>query len=103
MRQPLDEYIKNWNFNINPVNPWRTSNLTAGALIAIAKSQESIANSAELMAKRHAELMADRNMYKRWYNEERTRVQKLQHQNAGLRGYITRQKKQMQAKEGRGV
>lgn len=52
-----------------------------------------IADACELMAKNHQELIADRDFYKKQSMCRLERTQNLDHQIAGLRGYITRLKK----------
>lgn len=51
-----------------------------------------IADASEAMAKNHVQLINDHDMYKRWYNEERDKVKKLNHQVRGLKAAITRLK-----------
>jgi len=52
-----------------------------------------IADAAELMAKDHQRAINDRDMYKRWYQDERARHTLTQRSNAALRGVITKMKK----------
>lgn len=50
------------------------------------------ADACELMAQNHAKLVAERDKYKRWHEENQEEVQQLQRTLAGLRGYITKLK-----------
>jgi len=52
-----------------------------------------IADALEKMTIRHDELIADRDRYKRWHEEDETQFRKLDHRIAGLRGYIKRLEK----------
>lgn len=56
---------------------------------------QRIADATEAMARRHAELMADLDMYKRMYKAAIERGDALERRNAGLRGYITRLKRRI--------
>ena len=69
-----------------------TSNKTIEISEINAGSFQRIADACELMAKNHAQLIADRDLYLRWYNLEREKVSRRDHQIAGLRGYIKRLK-----------
>lgn len=63
-----------------------TENVMAGSL-------QRIADASEKMASNFTQLQADRDLYKRWYEEGRTRISKLENVNRSLRGHITRLKK----------
>jgi len=52
-----------------------------------------IADALEKMTIRHDELIADRDRYKRWHDEDKVRLLKLNHRIVGLRGYIKRLEK----------
>jgi hypothetical protein len=52
-----------------------------------------IADATELMARNHAELLAERDRYQRWYNEEVVRREQRDRTIRGLRGVITRMKR----------
>lgn len=56
-----------------------------------------IADATELMAKRHTELMSQRDYYERLARDRGAEVERLVRQRAALRGTITRMKR---AKEG---
>jgi hypothetical protein len=56
-----------------------------------------IADATEVMAKRHTELIADRDLYKRWWEDERKKTERLQRQVNAYRGLV----KKMKAKEGK--
>lgn len=51
------------------------------------------ADALELMAKNHAQLVAQRDMYERWYKEEKAKLQKERRRTAALRGVIARMKR----------
>lgn len=52
-----------------------------------------IADATEKMAENHAALIAQRDRYEKWYEEEKITTQHLQKTIAGLRGYIKKLKK----------
>lgn len=52
-----------------------------------------IADATEAMAKRHTELIRDRDYYERGYRERGERIRHLGRQVAGLRGAITKMKR----------
>lgn len=52
-----------------------------------------IADSVDLMAKNHAQLISDRDMYERWYKESRATINKQNKAIAALRGHLNRVKK----------
>ena len=54
-----------------------------------------IADAMELMAKNHAQLIEERDRFKRWWQEEQSKVSKLYRRVAALRGVITRLKKSL--------
>lgn len=60
--------------------------VNAGSLMRIADATEVIANN-------YGDLIAERNRYERWYNEQRDKVKRLEKSNAALRGVISRMKK----------
>lgn len=51
------------------------------------------ADALELMAKNHAQLVADRDRFERWYKDEREKVKRLYRRDAALRGIITKLKR----------
>lgn len=57
-------------------------------------SLQRIADACELMANNHAQLIADRDMYERWYREEQKYRQGLEFKVRSLRGVITKLKRQ---------
>ncbi len=59
---------------------------------------QRIADAAELMAKSHATLVAERDRYKRWYEEADARCAKRNLSIAALRGVITKLKKKRKVK-----
>jgi hypothetical protein len=62
-----------------------TENINIGSL-------QRIADAIEAMAQNFIELQNDRDLYKRWYFEEREISGKLRSSNYHLRGHITRLK-----------
>lgn len=65
-----------------------TNELKLGALMRIA-------DATEVMAREYQELINDRDMYQRWYNETRTHRNRLERSNAALRGQITKLRKRL--------
>lgn len=55
-----------------------------------------IADAVEKMAQRHTALIDERDMYKRWYDNEAKRRAKAERRIAALQGVITRMKKARQ-------
>lgn len=49
-----------------------------------------IADATENMASNHAQLIEDRDRYKKWYEAERVNVDRLRRRVAALRGVITK-------------
>lgn len=56
---------------------------------------QRIATATEAMAKNHTQLIADRDLYKRWYEGEKAANARLNRANAALRGIINRMKKEV--------
>lgn len=54
---------------------------------------QRIADASELMAKNYLELQSNRDMYKRWYDQESARNAKLQRQVNAYRGIFNKKKK----------
>ena len=52
-----------------------------------------IADACEVMAKRHTELIAERDKFERWYKERNKEIDRLYRVIRSLRGVITRMKK----------
>ena len=61
---------------------------------------QRIADAAEKMAMRHTELISDRDMYKKWYEQERALALHLNRSNNALRGQITKLKRQLASAKG---
>lgn len=57
---------------------------------------QRIADATEKMAGNYDALIHDRDLYKRWYNEERERNARLERRIRSLRGVITRMKRKQQ-------
>lgn len=60
---------------------------------------QRIAQATEKMALNYAALVSDRDLYKRWYEEERSKKHRLELQNRALRGQITKLKNKKQSLE----
>ena len=56
-------------------------------------SLQRIADAAELMAQNHAQLIRERDNYKRWYEAALDRRHSLERRVAALRGVITKMKR----------
>lgn len=74
---------------------WIPSNGTTRDAVN-AGSLQRIADAVELMAKRHQELMADLDRYKRWYEDCQTRLRRAERRIAALKGATTRLRKSKQ-------
>lgn len=72
---------ENWNTTGSNGNP-TTEGINSGSL-------QRIADASELMAKRHAELIEERDRYKRWYESEQATSRRLRFSMAGYRAWIT--------------
>lgn len=57
-------------------------------------SLQRIADACELMAKSYAQLIKDRDMYERWYRDERKKTDHLRAVNNGIRGYVAKLKRE---------
>lgn len=53
---------------------------------------QRMADATEAMAKEHNELLRQKDLYRRWYEEERGKVASLQKTVSNLRGQITKLK-----------
>lgn len=51
---------------------------------------QRIADAVETMSRSYSALIQDRDLYERWWKEEKSRNEKLKNRNAGLRGAISR-------------
>lgn len=60
---------------------------------------QRIADATEAMAKRHTELIRERDSFMRLYHAACERETKLSHSNAALRGQITRLRKKLAARD----
>lgn len=58
---------------------------------------QRIADATELMAKRHTDLIRERDMYKRFCEDKSRYASKLERRNAALRGQITKLRKRLAA------
>lgn len=61
---------------------------------------QRIADACELMAKEHARLVREREMFERSYKEQRKHKEQAQRTAAGLRGQITKLKRQLAEAKG---
>jgi hypothetical protein len=55
---------------------------------------QRIADATEKMAQSHADLIASRDRYKRWYEDKSAECEQLARTIAGLRGTITRMRRE---------
>ena len=72
---------------------WHTTAVTLSNDQLKLGSLQRIADAVELMARSHATLISERDLYKRWHEEERAKTHRLRRVNAGLRGHIKRMKR----------
>ena len=56
-----------------------------------------IADATELMAKNHAQLVAERDRFERWYQHEKTQLSSERRRTAALRGIVKKLKAQRSA------
>ncbi len=56
-------------------------------------SLQRIADACEKMAGNYTQLQNDRDLYKRWYNEEKSATAKMRRRVSALQGVITKLKK----------
>jgi hypothetical protein len=54
-----------------------------------------IADATEAMAVEHNRLIRERDNYKQWWQQQRSRAERAERSNAGLRGAITRMKRKV--------
>lgn len=54
---------------------------------------QRIADACELMSNNYSSIIADRNLYKSWYESGKARIKQLERKNAALRGHIGRMKR----------
>jgi DNA-binding winged helix-turn-helix (wHTH) protein len=54
---------------------------------------QRIADAVERMSVSYSSVVADRNLYERWWKEEKVRNARLHHRIAGLRGALTQKKR----------
>lgn len=92
MDRSYREYTKaDWRFNGD--NHSTHDVLKIGCLLRIA-------DATELMAKRHQELIEERDRYKGWYDVVARDREAVNRSNAALRGVITRLKRQLAKAKG---
>jgi hypothetical protein len=73
----------NWGRDVDSDTNPSFSDIQLGCLLRIA-------DATELMAKRHTELIAERDRYERYYRQEQDRVIKTEARLRGTRGALTR-------------
>ena len=79
------------NYGTTSTGPIDTNQLKTGAMLRIA-------DAIEIMAKRHTDLIDERDRYKRWYETAVASFSSAMRSNAALRGQITKLKKQLAIK-----
>jgi hypothetical protein len=62
-------------------------------------SLQRIADAVETMSGSYNSIISDRDLYKRWYQEEQKRANSAERHNAALRGVITRMKRKQNAEQ----
>lgn len=72
---------------------WTTNNTQATESEINLGSLQRIADATEVMAGNFIALQNDRDLYRRWYNEQRQNTEKLYNRIRSLKGHITRLKK----------
>jgi hypothetical protein len=80
------ESKSNWGTTIEQESNISSDQIQLGAILRIADSLERIEQP-------YLRLLAERERYERWYNEEKVKRRKLEKQNAAYRGVINRMKK----------
>ena len=75
-----------WGKNVDGKNNTDVDDIILGCHLRVA-------DALELMSKNHAELVAQRNMYERWYNEKAAQLETERRRTAALRGMIARMKR----------
>jgi hypothetical protein len=58
---------------------------------------QRIADATEVMSRNHSALVSERDMYERWYREQKTIAATLRRRVAALQGVMRKQKKQLTA------
>jgi hypothetical protein len=81
------ESKSNWGAHMDQGDNISSDKIQLGAILRIADSLERIEQP-------YLRLLAERERYERWYNEEKVKRRKLERQNAAYRGVINRMKKQ---------
>lgn len=79
-----DESRVNWG--TNDEGALRLEQINTGAMLRIADATEA-------MAKNHVKLIADHDMYERWYKTEHAAVLRLQRRVSAYKGQITKLKR----------
>jgi hypothetical protein len=84
-RKSLIEESKK-DVTMNAIGYIGDNNMQLGAILRIADACED-------MARNHTSLIEEKERYKRWYEQEKAKVHKLEHCISGLRGYLKRLRK----------
>lgn len=79
MANQREDSKRNWSSN------GRIEEINSGSL-------QRIADATEVMAQNYVQLQNDRDMYKRWWQEQQERTEKLRRRVAALQGVITKMK-----------
>lgn len=82
----------NWGQELDKDEPLTIEQIQTGAILRIADATEA-------MATRHKELITQRDMYERWYNEEVIRRKTYQRTLNTTKGHLTRAKNRIKELE----
>lgn len=85
-----EESRTNWGREMAPDATMDRDAIKLGAILRIA-------DATEVMARNYDQLIAERDRYKRWYEQERASGQRMARRINSLRGVITRMKKAAKA------
>lgn len=72
-----------WNTELDNASDLPVEYIQTGCLMRIAEATE-------LMAQNYRQLMEDRDQYKRWYEQKKVEIERLQNEARTLRGVVTR-------------
>jgi hypothetical protein len=89
-----EESKKNYGTMTEEGHNLTTTDAQAGAILRIADSLETLIQNKLHEIPEYKAAVSNRDMYKRWYRDERKANIKLDKTIAGLRGYITRLKRE---------
>lgn len=85
----------NWSVAVETDKPFSNCTPFPGREVVMIGSLQRIADATELMAHNYLQLQADRDRYKKWWLEERAARDAADLRGAGLKGVITKLRKQL--------